>query len=59
MTPSDYVRAIGANVQAFYADALTYEAFSQKQRELWDAVKRAGATDEVNRLLRQAPASVR
>lgn len=38
-----YLAQIRKNVDDFYGDRLTYEAFSAEQRRIWDAVNAEGA----------------
>ena len=55
-TPADYVTALRANVDAFYADTITHEAFTARQRDIWRAVETDHTTREaVSRLLLEAP----
>lgn len=42
-TISSYVRRLHANVDDFYADRVTYETFSERQRAIWLEVQLRGA----------------
>lgn len=60
MTPTEFVRNIRANVEAFHTEQITYEEFSRKQRSLWDGVAAAGNRkhNTVLKLLRSTEAEL-
>lgn len=49
-----FVAELGANVDAWYADQINYEAFGARQRATWDAIHAAGPAieEQVLRALR-------
>ncbi len=47
-------RRIAANVEAMYADAISFGAFRAAQRALWDEVALAGLDRDVQALIRRA-----
>lgn len=51
-------KAIRENVDAHFNDEKTYEAFSAKQRELWDEAGELGVHERVQELLRSTPHEV-
>lgn len=49
-----FLADLGANVDAWYAGQISYEAFGARQRETWDAIHAAGplVEEQVLRALR-------
>lgn len=49
-----FLAELGANVDAWYAGQINYEAFGARQRVTWDAIHAAGpvVTEQVLRALR-------
>ena len=45
------VKAIRANVDAYYADEISYEAFGARQRDLWDEAASCGVNDAVMNII--------
>lgn len=49
-----FLAALGANVDAWYAGEIDYDAFGARQRATWDAIQAAGpaVAERVLRVLR-------
>lgn len=51
MVVDAFVAEIRSNVDAFYADAITHEAFSARQRDTWSRASDANVQAQVARIL--------
>ena len=49
-TAETFLKAIDESVDTFYRDD-DYEAFSERQKALWDEIHELGLQDEVQRLM--------
>lgn len=56
-----FLAELSANVDAWYADEIDYEAFGARQRATWDAIHAAGPAieEQVLRVLRERLPPVR
>ena len=57
MTAADYHAKLIANTEAWYADAIDFDAFRANQRLLWDSIQAAACQEEVLALHRKRNAA--